>query len=160
VHRVLRRVSLNSANDGVRWLLIVIRDYIARLDGFSVIKGGWLNHHWIQMGYQLSNSFAGGFYSFFASCLILGMLDFLGKWIPPLKLRATEEEEIAGIDDVEIGEFAYDYVELSREVKSAGDDGLDGIDGMSRGSGTGGADELKSYESMRPFGRARFGDDL
>jgi ammonia channel protein AmtB len=81
-------------------------DYIARLDGFTVIKGGWLNQHWSQIGFQLSNSFAGGFYSFIMTCIILGVLDFLGKWIPPLKLRATEEEEILGIDDVEIGEFA------------------------------------------------------
>jgi len=36
--------------------------------------------------------------------------------IPGLSLRATEEAEILGIDDAEIGEFAYDYVELTREV--------------------------------------------
>lgn len=26
-------------------------DYIAHLDGYSVIEGGWLNHHWVQLGY-------------------------------------------------------------------------------------------------------------
>jgi len=62
------------------------------------------------MGYQLSNSFAGGGYSFLMTCIILGVLDFLGKWIPPLKLRATEEEEILGIDDIEIGEFAVRFL--------------------------------------------------
>lgn len=98
------------------------------------------------MGYQLSNSVAGGFYSFFMTCIILGLLDFLGKWIPALKLRATEEEEILGIDDVEIGEFAYDYVELSREVKNADD-----MDMGSRGSNAG-QDEMKSHDSTRPFG--------
>jgi Amt family ammonium transporter len=36
--------------------------------------------------------------------------------IPGLSLRVTEEAEIVGIDDAEIGEFAYDYVELTREV--------------------------------------------
>ena len=36
--------------------------------------------------------------------------------IPGLSLRASEEAEILGIDDAEIGEFAYDYVELTREV--------------------------------------------
>jgi Amt family ammonium transporter len=80
------------------------------LDGFSAIKGGWLNQHWSQIGFQLSNSFAGGFYSFFMTCIILGALDFFGKWIPPLKLRATEGEEILGIDDVEIGEFAVRFL--------------------------------------------------
>ncbi|OAK98586.1 ammonium transporter [Phaeosphaeriaceae sp. SRC1lsM3a] len=92
-------------------------DYIAHLDGYTVIDGGWLNHNWIQLGYQLADSFTGGAYSFFGTCLILGALDFIGKFIPALRLRATEEEEALGIDDVEIGEFAYDYVELTREVK-------------------------------------------
>jgi len=122
-------------------------DYIAHLDGFSHIPGGWLNHHWIQLAYQLSNSFAGGFYSFFMTCIILGVLDFMGKWMPVFKLRASEEEEVLGIDDVEIGEFAYDYVELSREVKNPDD-----IDMGSRGSNAG-HDEMKSHESTRPFGQ-------
>jgi Amt family ammonium transporter len=82
------------------------------LDGFSVIHGGWLNQHWIQIGFQLSNSFAGGSYSFIMSCIILGVIDFLGKWLPAFKLRATEEEEILGIDDIEIGEFAVRFLTL------------------------------------------------
>jgi hypothetical protein len=65
-----------------------------------------LNHHWIQLAYQLADSVSGAAFSFFGTCLILAALDFLGKFIPVLKLRVTEEEEISGIDDVEIGEFA------------------------------------------------------
>jgi Amt family ammonium transporter len=42
--------------------------------------------------------------------------------IPGLSLRASEEAEILGIDDAEIGEFAYDYVELTREVLNDVDD--------------------------------------
>jgi Amt family ammonium transporter len=38
--------------------------------------------------------------------VILAALDSLGKFVPALRLRATEEEEALGIDDVEIGEFA------------------------------------------------------
>jgi ammonium transporter, Amt family len=45
------------------------------------------------------------------------VLDFIGRFVPALRLRASPEEEVLGIDDVEIGEFAYDYVELSRDVK-------------------------------------------
>jgi Amt family ammonium transporter len=105
-------------------------DYIAHLDGFTVIKGGWVNRHWIQMGYQLADSVTGGVYSFAGTCIILGCIDGIGKFFPVLKLRATEEEEILGIDDVEIGEFAYDYVELTREVKTTDDE-----DEMSRTSG-------------------------
>jgi Amt family ammonium transporter len=35
--------------------------------------------------------------------------------VPGLSLRATEEEEALGMDDAQLGEFAYDYVELRRE---------------------------------------------
>ncbi|KAI0392394.1 ammonium transporter [Xylariaceae sp. FL0594] len=87
-------------------------DYIARLDGLTEIPGGWLNHHWIQLAYQLADSVAGGVYSFGGTCIIL----FVINLVPGLKIRASEEAEILGIDDAEIGEFAYDYVELTREV--------------------------------------------
>jgi len=89
-----------------------------------------------------------GAYSFFGTCLILACLDFLGKFMPVFKLRASEEEEILGIDDVEIGEFAYDYVELSRDVKS-----VDDIDGSSQHSSPNGhySGEPKSYDSSRPL---------
>ena len=36
--------------------------------------------------------------------------------IPGLRLRTSEEAEVLGMDDAEIGEFAYDYVELTRDV--------------------------------------------
>lgn len=36
--------------------------------------------------------------------------------IPGLRLRVAEEAEVLGVDDAEIGEFAYDYVELTRDV--------------------------------------------
>ncbi|OAP54492.1 hypothetical protein AYL99_10940 [Fonsecaea erecta] len=87
-------------------------DYIAHLDGATVIDGGWLNHHWIQLAYQLCDGVTGMAYSFVLSCAILFVLNF----IPGLHLRASEQEEIMGMDETEIGEFAYDYVELSRDV--------------------------------------------
>jgi Amt family ammonium transporter len=37
-------------------------------------------------------------------------------YIPGLELRVTEEAEILGIDDAEMGEFAYDYVGLEQEI--------------------------------------------
>ena len=77
-------------------------DYIAHLDGFTEIQGGWLNHHWIQLAYQLADSAAGFAYSFCGSCIIL----FLMNLIPGLGLRASEEAEVLGMDDAEIGEFA------------------------------------------------------
>lgn len=56
----------------------------------------------MQLGYQLADSVSGMAYSFFGSCIIL----FIINLIPGLSLRAPEEDEIMGIDDAEIGEFA------------------------------------------------------
>lgn len=60
----------------------------------------------MQLGYQVADSLAGGAYSFIGTCIILAALDGIGRFLPVFKLRASEEEEILGIDDVEIGEFA------------------------------------------------------
>ncbi|KAJ8121045.1 hypothetical protein ONZ43_g2407 [Nemania bipapillata] len=87
-------------------------DYIASLDGFSVIPGGWVNHNYIQLAYQIADSVAGFSYSFVLTCVIL----FLLNLIPGLSLRVSPEEEEIGVDDVQLGEFAYDYVELQRHT--------------------------------------------
>lgn len=44
------------------------------------------------------------------------MILFLMNLLPGLRLRTSEEAEVLGMDDAEIGEFAYDYVELTRDV--------------------------------------------
>lgn len=93
-------------------MLIICRDYIAHLDGFSEIPGGWVNHNWIQLGYQIADSVAGFSYSFVMTCVILFIMNF----IPGLSLRVSPEEEDMGLDDGQIGEFAYDYVELQRHT--------------------------------------------
>lgn len=36
--------------------------------------------------------------------------------VPGLSLRASAAEEEEGLDDNQLGEFAYDYVELRRET--------------------------------------------
>lgn len=46
------------------------------------------------------------------TCVIL----FLMNLVPGLSLRVSAEEEEMGLDDSQMGEFAYDYVELSRHV--------------------------------------------
>lgn len=108
-------------------------DYIAHLDGVTVIKGGWLNHNWRQVGIQLADAMAGMAWSFALSVVILTLISLVGRFIPALRLRATPQEEEAGIDDVEIGEFAYDYVELIRDIKPVVDEGVvdyDDVDEM------------------------------
>jgi Amt family ammonium transporter len=37
-------------------------------------------------------------------------------YIPGLRLRCDEETEILGMDDAEMGEFAYDYVGIESEL--------------------------------------------
>jgi ammonium transporter, Amt family len=52
--------------------------------------------------------------------------------IPGLTLRAAEEAEIEGIDEAEIGEFAYDFVEKERDYLHDIHDEIDeGIEGRS-----------------------------
>lgn len=81
---------------------------IAALDGTTQIEGGWLDRHYIQLGYQLAGTVSAAFYSFFVTLLIL----FVINNIPGLHLRVTPEEEEEGLDFVEHDEFAFDYVEL------------------------------------------------
>jgi Amt family ammonium transporter len=80
-------------------------DYIAALDGVTDIKGGWINHNYKQLGYQASNSAIGFIYSFIVTYLLL----FLMNCLPGLSLRVSEDAEITGIDETEIGHLAYDY---------------------------------------------------
>lgn len=84
------------------FLLPPISDYVAHLDGYTIIPGGWLNGHYIQLAYQLADSVSGFTYSFGGTCIILAIMNL----IPGLSLRATDNAERGGIDDAEIGEFA------------------------------------------------------
>ncbi|KLU85772.1 hypothetical protein MAPG_04792 [Magnaporthiopsis poae ATCC 64411] len=87
-------------------------DYIAHLDGALKIPGGWLNGNYIQLAYQLADCVACFSYAFGMTCIIL----FIMNLIPGLSLRVTAEEEEAGLDEAEIGEFGFDYVEITRNV--------------------------------------------
>ncbi|OCF58665.1 hypothetical protein L486_03155 [Kwoniella mangroviensis CBS 10435] len=52
-------------------------------------------------------------YSLVMTTIICWILHF----IPGLRLRASEEAEIVGIDDAYLGEFAYDYVGTDPELR-------------------------------------------
>ncbi len=78
----------------------------------TVIPGGWIDHHYIQLAYQLMDSASGFAWSFVVTTAILWIMHF----IPGLRLRSSEEAEIVGIDDAEMGEYAYDYVALDSEL--------------------------------------------
>jgi len=88
-------------------------DYIIGLDGVStgLISGGFLNHNYKQLYIQVAYIVACTAYSFTVSAGIA----FLINLVPGLKLRASEEAELLGMDDDQLGEFAYDYVEVRRD---------------------------------------------
>jgi len=93
---------------------------VAGADGITFIPGGWLDHNYIQLGWQLADSATGFGYSFTMTTVILWIMHV----IPGLRLRADVDSEILGIDDAEMGEYAYDYVGLETELHTTGDPDL------------------------------------
>lgn len=85
---------------------------VAGFDGVTEIPGGWFDHHYIQLGHQLADATAGMAYAFVMTSILLWIMHF----IPGLRLRCSEEEEIVGIDDAFLGEYAYDYVGADPEL--------------------------------------------
>ncbi|KAL8631141.1 hypothetical protein Q9189_003175 [Teloschistes chrysophthalmus] len=87
--------------------------YIIGLDGVNtgIITGGWPNHNYKQLYIQIAYIVACTAYAFVMSALIA----FAINYIPGLHLRASEEAELLGMDDDQLGEFAYDYVEVRRD---------------------------------------------
>jgi len=83
---------------------------IAALDGSTVIDGGWMDHNWIQLAYQLANSAAGFIYSLVVTYLILWAMSCHSAF----DLRRTNN--LLSVDEEDIGEFAYDYVRERKEV--------------------------------------------
>lgn len=88
---------------------------VAGFDGIAEIPGGWLDHNYIQLAYQLADSVASMSYSFVMTTIILWIMHF----IPGFRLRASEKAEILGIDDANLGEYAYDYVGIDQEIGHA-----------------------------------------
>ena len=62
--------------------------------------------------------------------------------VPGFSLRTSEEAEIEGIDEAEIGEFAYDFVEKERDYIH-GPEGVDGA--VASSSSSDHTPELKRY---------------
>jgi len=87
---------------------------IAAIGGVT-IEGGWIDGHWVQLGYQLAGSLAAVAWSFCLTIIILFVLDKL----PYLGLRLTVDEEILGADRAQMGDSAYDYIEASVNVNNS-----------------------------------------
>lgn len=85
---------------------------IIGLDGVnSGAIGGFLDHRFNLIGWQIVAIVTGSAYAFVMSAVIAKIIDF----VPGLKLRASEEAELLGMDDDQHGEFSYDYVEVRRD---------------------------------------------
>ncbi|KAJ7140611.1 ammonium transporter AmtB-like domain-containing protein [Mycena epipterygia] len=80
-------------------------DYVTALDGYSSIPGGWINGHYIQLGYQLAGCASILSYSFVVTSVLLFVMDK----IPGLRLRVSAEDEEGGLDMLEIGEAIMEY---------------------------------------------------
>lgn len=87
--------------------------YIIGLDGVSTgsVTGGWVSHHYRMLYVQVAYICAACGWSFVVSLILAYAINY----IPGLHLRASEEAELLGMDDDQLGEFAYDYVEVRRD---------------------------------------------
>lgn len=86
---------------------------VAALDGSTVITGGWIDHHYVQLWFQIAGTLSSAAYSFGVSAIILVLINL----IPGLKLRIDPHDEInQGLDSAEHDEFAYDYIEIVRDL--------------------------------------------
>jgi len=117
--------------------------WIANLDGGDYPPMGWIEQHYIQLGYQLAGICAAFSWSFVLSCLIL----FLMNLVPGLALRVSVDDEEIGADDCQLGEFAYDYVELTRHVADSGSS-AHGVAISSNASATGETHEKNPTETV------------
>lgn len=88
-----------------------------RIIGLDVVNmtlmGGWLDHHYAQLYIQVAYICATVSYTFVVTALIAKAIDL----VPGLRLRTTDEGETIGVDEMEIGEFANDYIEVRRHFQ-------------------------------------------
>lgn len=92
------------------------RQKIIALDGINTaVRGGWVDHNWKQMYIQIAYICAVCGYTFVVSAILAKAVDM----IPGLHLRNTPEAERLGMDEIEIGEFASDYIEIRRDFADA-----------------------------------------
>lgn len=70
-------------------------NYVPAMDGVSnAYEGGWWDRNWKQMGYQLAAACTCAVWSFVISVILL----FVINKIPGCHLRATEDDELRGLD--------------------------------------------------------------
>lgn len=95
---------------------IFAADYVNSFAGdyASPIKGGWINHHYKQVGYQLAAMCSTIVWSVVLTAIILLIMDH----VPHCQLRLGPDEEERGTDEVEIGEYIFDQNESEHPSKA------------------------------------------
>ncbi|AJR85150.1 Mep1p [Saccharomyces cerevisiae YJM1248] len=86
-------------------------DWVIGMDGTTEHEGGWVTHNYKQMYKQIAYIAASIGYT----AVVTAIICFVLGYIPGMRLRISEEAEEAGMDEDQIGEFAYDYVEVRRD---------------------------------------------
>lgn len=86
-------------------MLSAYSSYAPTADNLCLVLAGWINKNYIQLGYQVADTVAIFSYAFVMTMLILIVLDY----IPGLSLRVSEEGEMLGLDEDQIGEWGYDW---------------------------------------------------
>ncbi|KAG8964582.1 hypothetical protein FRC03_001612 [Tulasnella sp. 419] len=90
---------------------IFAADYIISLDDVNTaIPGGFMQRNFAQLYKQFAYVCACSAYVFVVTALLAKAIDM----IPGLKLRGSEDDEVVGMDEVDIGEFVQDFVEVRR----------------------------------------------
>jgi len=89
---------------------------VAANDGIAEIPGGWLDGHFVQLGYQMAwICFCTG-WTAVGTFIIMFVIDH----IPGLHFRTDDDGETCGLDEVECGEFAYDFAARNRDLEGNG----------------------------------------
>ncbi|KAK9456044.1 ammonium transporter AmtB-like domain-containing protein [Dipodascopsis uninucleata] len=78
--------------------------WVSELDG-STVASGWVDHNYIQLGYQLAEVCAIVGYTYVVSVILLLVIDR----IPGMKFRSSEAEEKDGIDKHYLFDFGEEY---------------------------------------------------
>jgi Amt family ammonium transporter len=97
---------------GLIFVGLFANDSIIALDGVNAgVVGGFVDHNYALLYKQVAMVAAASGYAFVVSAVLAKAIDC----VPGLRLRATDEAELLGMDDDQHGEFSYDYVEVRRD---------------------------------------------
>ncbi|PWN20133.1 ammonium transporter [Microstroma glucosiphilum] len=110
---------------------------VAYNDGSLVIDGGWLDGNFIQLPYQIAWIVATTAWTAGVTFAIMFVLDHIPGIGP---FRPTETAEIIGMDEEQLGEWAYDWRADDDQVKESGGDAhiYEGPDAINIGGPSGG----------------------